>query len=106
MLDLNLREQMDEAVRLNNLVYNKEIINRKAQRRAAAETVTRKLIEHLKHSMYYHLRHHYCKICLKSDRIAVHSQERLLTITIIFLNRQVNRFLIETRIRHYSDTFI
>ena len=31
---------------------------KQAQRRAAAETVARKLIEHLKHSMYYHLRHH------------------------------------------------
>ena len=33
---------------------------KQAQRQAAAETVVRKLIEHLKHSMYYQLRHHDC----------------------------------------------
>ena len=37
-----------------------ERIKKQAQRRAAAETVARKLIEHLKHSMYHLLRHHNC----------------------------------------------
>ena len=42
-----------------------------------------KLIEYLKHSMYYHLEHHNCYMCLKSDRIAVNSKKRLLSITMI-----------------------
>ena len=43
---------------------------------------------------------------IKSDRIAVNRQERLLSIMVIILKRQLNRFSIETRIGHYSETFI
>ena len=57
---------------------------KQAQRRAAAETAARKLNEHFQHSMYhYYSRHHNCYIWLESDRIAVHSQERLVSITTI-----------------------
>ena len=37
-----------------------ELINKQAQRRAAAETTACKLIEHFKHSMYGYLWHHNC----------------------------------------------
>ena len=42
--------------------YREQLLNKQAQRRAAAETASRKLIEHFIHLMHNSSRHHNCWI--------------------------------------------
>ena len=79
-----------------NALYQLKKNKKQAQHRAAAETATRKLIGHFKRSMYFFFfyRHYNCQIWSKGDRIAVNSQERLLSIMVIISKASTQSFLL------------